>query len=217
MTITKLGHCCLIIDVKGVRIMTDPGAFTVSSHSAIKNIDFILYTHEHFDHFHLESLKKILEVNPGIKIYANVSVGDILEREKLSYTLLQNGEEASLGEDLKIRAFGEKHAEIDPSLPASDNIGFFIDERLWYPGDAFTDPKQPVEILALPVAAPWMKLSEAISYAESLSPKIVFPVHDGILDKAVRPGLADSLPRGILGPKGIEFVYINDGEVKEFY
>ena len=30
MKIKKIGHCCLIIETKGIRIMTDPGTFTTS-------------------------------------------------------------------------------------------------------------------------------------------------------------------------------------------
>lgn len=67
MRITKLGHCCLVIDVStklntgetGVRIMTDPGAYSTLQNDA-RNIDYIFITHEHQDHFHLESLKTVL-------------------------------------------------------------------------------------------------------------------------------------------------------------
>ncbi len=31
MKIKKIGHCCLIIETKGVRIMTDPGTFTTAT------------------------------------------------------------------------------------------------------------------------------------------------------------------------------------------
>ena len=56
MKITKLGHCCLLIETKDKRILTDPGSYTVEAHSKLGNIDYILFTHEHQDHYHLESL-----------------------------------------------------------------------------------------------------------------------------------------------------------------
>ena len=28
MKITKLGHCCLVIEEKGLKILTDPGSYT---------------------------------------------------------------------------------------------------------------------------------------------------------------------------------------------
>ena len=77
---------------------------------------------------------------------------------------------------------GSKHAEILPTIPLIQNSGFLIAGRLFFPGDAFTVPNKSVEILALPVCAPWSKLSEVISYLKKVKPKIAFPVHDAILN-----------------------------------
>lgn len=52
MKITKFGHCCLLIEENGVRILTDPGTYSTQQ-SEVKNIDFVLITHEHADHFQL--------------------------------------------------------------------------------------------------------------------------------------------------------------------
>jgi len=48
MTLTKLGHCCLIIEDQGLRILTDPGEYTILQNQ-VKDIDLILITHEHAD------------------------------------------------------------------------------------------------------------------------------------------------------------------------
>ena len=210
MKITKLGHCCLLIESKGKRILTDPGSYTGEAHSKLENIDYILFTHEHQDHYHIESLKIILSKNPNAKIYANNSVSELLAKESIGHTLVNHGDSVLLGE-IKLDGIGEKHAEMHKSIPLSPNLGFFIEERLWYPGDAFTDPKRAVEILVLPVSGPWMKLSEAIDYTLLLKPKIAFPVHDG-----TRFGSAHTLPAKILAPVGIEFVVMVEGDSKEF-
>jgi hypothetical protein len=97
------------------------------------------------------------------------------------------------------------------SIPLSDNLGFFIDKRLWYPGDSFTDPKRPVEILALPVSGPWMKIGEAVDYALLVKPDIAFPVHDG-----TRFGSAHTLPAKILPNNGIKFIPMIEGSSEEF-
>ena len=73
MKITKIGHCCLLIEVEGSRILTDPGSFTVED-LVTDNIDVILITHEHADHLHIDSVKKIVEVNPKVQIFSNSSV-----------------------------------------------------------------------------------------------------------------------------------------------
>jgi len=210
MKITKLGHCCLLIETKGKRILTDPGSYTVEAHSKLENIDYIFFTHEHQDHFHLESLKIILDKNPQAVVYTNSSVSELLEKEGVKHAIVSDGESILLGE-ITLSGIGEKHAQMHSSMPQSSNLGFFIDRRLWYPGDAFTDPKQRVEILALPVSGPWMKISDAIDYALLVKPKTAFPVHDG-----TRFGSAHTLPAKILPDHGIEFIAMVEGDVKEF-
>ncbi|HEY4511712.1 MAG TPA: MBL fold metallo-hydrolase [Candidatus Paceibacterota bacterium] len=210
MKITKFRHCCLLIETKSKRILTDPGSYTVEAHSALTNIDYVLFTHEHQDHYHLDSLKVILKNNPKALVYSNNSVSDLLTKENISHTKIVHEENFTLGEMLVV-GIGEKHAMMHSSIPSSSNMGFFIDGRLWYPGDAFTDPKRIVEILALPVSGPWMKLSEAIDYALLLKPKVAFPVHDG-----TRFGSAHVLPVKILPQHNIEFVPMVEGDIKEF-
>lgn len=210
MKITKLGHCCLLIETKGKRILTDPGSYTVDAHSKLEDINHVLFTHEHGDHYHLDSLKVILEKNPQVTVFANDSVGALLEKETIPHTKVSQGETVSLGEVMVV-GIGEKHAQMHKSIPLSSSMGFFINERLWYPGDAFTNPERDVELLALPVSGPWMKIGEAIDYALELKPKVVFPVHDG-----TRFGSAHALPGRILPENGIEFVVMVEGNVKEF-
>lgn len=210
MKITKLGHCCLLIEIKGKRILTDPGSYTIEAHSKIENINYILFTHEHQDHYHIDSLKVILEKNPEAVICSSSSVGELLDEEGIKYTLINHDDSISLGE-IAVVGIGEKHAQMHKRIPLSSNLGYFIDGRLWYPGDAFTNPERPVEILALPVSGPWMKLSEAIDYALLLKPKKVFPVHDG-----TRFGSAHVLPAKVLTPEGIEFIVMSEGDVNEF-
>lgn len=210
MKITKLGHCCLLIETKDKRILTDPGSYTVEAHSKLENIDFILFTHEHQDHFHLESLKIILENNPEAIVYCNNSVSELLDNEGIKNKIIKNSDKILLGE-ISVAGIGEKHAQMHKDIPLSDNVGFFIDEKLWYPGDAFTNPEREVEILALPVSGPWMKIGEALDYAILLKPKVVFPVHDG-----TRFGSAHRFPSQILPNYGIKFVSMIEGDNKEF-
>ena len=80
MKSTKFGHCCLLVEENGVRILTDPGSYSTQQ-TQVKNIDFVLITHEHEDHLHVDSLKALLENNPQAKIITNKSVGALLEKE----------------------------------------------------------------------------------------------------------------------------------------
>lgn len=149
-------------------------------------------------------------LNPGMEIVCNDSVSSLLNLENIAHTKLSHQQTTQL-KSVTLLAFGENHAQLHSAIPLSSNTGFFIDDKLWYPGDAFTNPGRSVEILALPVSGPWMKISEAIDYAILLKPKVAFPVHDG-----TRFGSAHTLPSTILPPLGIEFRIIMEGSVEEF-
>jgi L-ascorbate metabolism protein UlaG (beta-lactamase superfamily) len=211
MLIKKLGHCCLLIKLPNLTILTDPGSYSTLQNE-VKGIDLILITHEHGDHLHIESLKKVLMHNPDAKIITNVSVGKLLDVENISYSIISDGQSTTI-ENILIEGFGTLHEEIYDGFGRVENTGYFIDNKLFYPGDAFTDPKKPVDILALPVAGPWMKIHEAIDYAQLIKPRIAFPVHDGGLKQS---GASHLVPIQFLPENNIEFVAMNEGDEHEF-
>lgn len=202
MKITKLGHCCLLIEENGLRILTDPGSYTVEEQKNIKNIDVVLITHDHADHLHIESLKTIIKNNPESKIFTNQDTSKVLEKEGIVFKIIGDQQSAEVNNVL-IEGFGSFHAEMYRDIPQTANTGYFIADKFFYPGDAFTIPNRPVEILAVPTAGPWMKLSEGIEYAISVKPKKCFPVHDGILKNI---SSTNRIPAQILLPLGIEFI-----------
>lgn len=207
MTITKLGHCCLLIEDQGVRILTDPGAWTEAQNEQ-KDIDMVLITHEHADHFYLESVKTIIKNNPQAKIVTNSAVGKLLAAENITYTHVEANQTHKHG-SVVITGCGSTHAPIYPSVPAVMNTGYMISQRLYYPGDAFFVPQQPVELLALPVCGPWLSIAQAIDFAKQIKPARCFPVHDGML-KIMGPFHA--LPQRELTKEGIEFTVLLAGE-----
>ncbi len=211
MTITKLGHCCLLIEENGLRILTDPGTYSTSQNNA-RDIDVILITHEHPDHYHIDSVKMILKKNPGAKIITNSAVAALLKKENIGSVVVKENRTAT-EKGVIIEGIGNVHAVIYPSLPRVQNTGYIIANRLFYPGDALTNPNRPVEILALPIAGPWMRMSEGIDYAKELKPKVCFPVHDGILKI---PGLVHRIPPIILEPLGIKFKVLEIDKPEEF-
>lgn len=211
MKIKKIGHCCLVIETKGIRIMTDPGTFTTAQDEE-KNIDIIVISHEHGDHFHVESLKKVLVNNPEAKIVTNTAVGKLLDAEGIAYEVVEHNGAATL-HDIVIEGYGEHHAVIYKEMGQVQNTGYFIDGRLFYPGDAFFNPEKPIDILALPTAGPWMKFSEAVDYALLLKPRHAFPVHDAIMKN---PGMFNPWVGGLLEKEGITFVPLNEGQEHDF-
>ncbi len=204
----------MLVEVQGLRILVDPGSLTEGKQPTT-DIDVVLITHEHFDHLHVPSVKAVLADSPNAKIYTIPSAGELLAKDGVAFALLGDGQSVREGGVL-IEAVGEKHAQMHPDVPQSSNTGFFIAERFFFPGDAFTLPSRRPEILALPCAGPWMKIGEAVDYARAVKPDVCFPVHDGILTETVREMLTTMLPRRLLEPLGIRVLAPKNGETMEF-
>ncbi len=211
MKIKKVGHCCLVIEINGQRIMTDPGAFSTEQKNE-KGIDLILYTHEHQDHYHLETLQEVLKNSPDAKIITNTAVGKLLDEAGIKYAKVEDGESFDFN-GVAIKGFGNLHAEIYETYGRVQNTGYMIDD-LCFPGDAFENPNMKVDIVALPITGPWMRIKDAIDYAKLLKPRVVFPVHDShIRDWAE---FIYRVPENILKESNISFKKLELGKEEEF-
>jgi L-ascorbate metabolism protein UlaG (beta-lactamase superfamily) len=213
MKIKKIGHCCLLIQTNNLTILTDPGAFSTDQ-NLITGIDVVLITHEHADHLHTGSLKEILRNNPEARVVTNSGVGKALDEAGIKFELLEGREQTEVA-GVSLEAFDGTHEEIFEEIGQVQNTGYFIDSKLFYPGDSFHNPEKPVDVLALPVAGPWCKIPDAIRYALSVRPKKAFPVHDGML-QADRIGSSHNIPEKVLSENGIDFIVMNEGDEKEF-
>lgn len=209
MKIKKLGHCCFVAEPRvGVRIMTDPGhPDFCGDYLNELNLSAVLITHEHADHLHVESLKKVLESNPNAIVITNVSVGKILDNEGVPYVLVEQRQKYDLN-GVTITGFGDLHAEIYLLFGRVQNTGYTID-NLCFPGDAFHYPDVEVDILALPVAGPWMVMKDAIEYAKKMKPRVVFPVHDGMIKNFAT--FIWKIPEALLTPNDIVFKKLEIG------
>ena len=179
MKITKFGHCCLLLETKGKRILVDPGRFS-DSQNELTDIDIVLITHEHGDHCHTESVQKIVEKNSDVVIVTNTSVANLLRSLSIDVYVLE-GRDAATITDVALEAFDGPHVEIFESFGIVQNTGYFVENHFFFPGDAYTIPHKPVTVLALPVAGPWCKASDAVHYALKVNPKVAIPVHDATL------------------------------------
>jgi L-ascorbate metabolism protein UlaG (beta-lactamase superfamily) len=210
MRLTKFGHCCFLIEDQGVRILTDPGNFT-SQQDKVINLDAVVISHEHADHVHVESLSRVMANNPQALIITNSAVKNLLADHDFQIKVVEEGQNIRI-KDMLIEAFGDKHAEIYSQLNIVQSTGYFFNNKFFLPGDSFNNPGKAVDVLGLPMAAPWLKISEVLDYAIEVKPRVVIPVHDGYL-KAFAPQY--KLVPMFLEPVAIEFKNLELNQVYE--
>lgn len=208
MKITKFGQSCMLIKEGGVTILTDPGSYTIEQVKDLTAIDLILIADEHQDHFHIPTIQALITNNPGVKIITQKSVQKLLAAEGIESDLLLDKHQTEF-KGVKLEGCGEKHAVLHSSIPQSDNTGYIIADRFFYPGDALTVPDKQIEILALPVGGPWLKMSEVVDYVLELKPKFFFPIHDAMNPNSF---MAKSIGQ-IVEKEGIKVV-IPEGEME---
>ncbi|MBG6056276.1 L-ascorbate metabolism protein UlaG (beta-lactamase superfamily) [Salinibacterium sp. CAN_S4] len=181
MKITKYEHACTVVEKSGSTIIIDPGAFTTPLND-VTGVVAIVVTHEHADHWTPEHLRRILERNPGARILGPGGVAAAVTDDDLTVETVKNGDELQVG-PFSLKFIGEKHAVIHESIPIVDNVAVLIDDSFYYAGDSLTLPNVPVDTLAVPIGAPWLKVSEAIDYVLAVAPRRAFPVHEAVLSQ----------------------------------
>lgn len=214
MKITKHAQSCLLIEVDGVKLLTDIGSYSTEVPD-VSGLSCVLITHEHQDHFDLEKLQTVLSQNPEAKVITHTAVGEKLTEAGIVWTPIEPGETINVN-SVSIESFGTEHAVIYGTSPCR-NTGFLIAGKLFMPGDALHDvPNKQVDILALPTGGPWHKMSDAIDYAKKVNPRIAFPIHDAMYTESYKQ---TSIPRwigGQLEAVGITFTNLAEGETGEF-
>lgn len=208
MRLTKFGHACVRIESGGSVVVVDPGVFT--DPEAVDGADAILLTHEHPDHYFADHLRRTDATLWTIDAVADViaaDAADIAERVRR----IAPGQSFEAG--VSVTAVGELHAVIHPELPRITNSGYVLrldGIAVFHPGDALTGPGEDVDVLLLPVSAPWLKVSEAIDFAREVGAPHNLAIHDRVYSE---PGLGivDGHLDRFLSAAGQRYVRIADG------
>ncbi|HEY6931986.1 MAG TPA: MBL fold metallo-hydrolase [Marmoricola sp.] len=208
MRITKFGHACVRIESGDAVVVLDPGGFT--DREAVQGATAVLITHEHADHYdpgHLRATDAPVFTIGAVAAKLRQDAPDVAER----LTEVVPGQRVDVG--LPVRVVGEKHAIIHPELPHFDNSGFLLDVEgtlVFHPGDALTVPPEQVDLLLLPVSAPWLKISECIDYAREVGAQRSLAIHDAIYSEAGL-GVADGHLQRFLGERDLGYVRLQPG------
>lgn len=194
MQLVKYGHACVQIEKEGQRLVIDPGG--LSDPQALDGVDAVLVTHEHFDHFSEETLRRAAASNPGLHIWTNSAVARQLDGLGTRVTAVGEGE-AFTAAGFDVQVYGAWHAVIHRDMPRIGNVGYLLDGALFHPGDALTVPESAVETLLLPVHAPWSRLGDLVDYVREVNPRDAYAVHDGALND-----IGVAMVGGLLGEGG---------------
>ncbi len=199
--IVYLGHASVLLQMQGVRILTDPllnnrvlhlyrrSAPVSAVHYA--EIDAVLISHNHWDHLDLPSLRRL---GRETRIIAPRGVGAMLRRR--GYTnieQLREGEHTQIG-SVRVRATHANHmggrplvsvatASLSYRVEGARRIQFFGDTD-FFPG--MTEIAEDLDIALVPVSG-WgptlgvghMDPEQAARALTLLRPRLAIPIHWG--------------------------------------
>lgn len=177
MEVTKLEHACQVVTEGTARLVLDPGGFTRPVD--VTGVVVVVVTHEHPDHVTPDQVRRILDGSPGAVVIGPAGVARALDGV-VAVDVVTAGDRRTVG-PFDLTFHGTRHNVIHSSVPVVDNTGVLVNGRLFHPGDSYTVPDVPVEVLAAPVGAPWLKVAEMMDYVLAVAPRRAYPVHEATL------------------------------------
>jgi len=217
--IVWLGHATFFIRINGKTILTDPVLGDVSfikrlagiacDTDSIKNIDYILLSHGHRDHFDKKTLNKILQNNPKTEALVPLKLNDFFEKKNIKTQQAGWYQEYKITDDLAIYFMPAKHWNRRGALDFNKNLwGSFIiktnDKTLYFSGDtAYSEHFKEINkifgeidycMLAIGAYKPQnimkdthMSPTEALQAFKDLQGKTFIPMHFGTYDLSDEP------------------------------
>jgi len=156
MVLSKFEQSGFILETSGgFRLAFDIGNKTPVEKLESVNVDAMIVSHIHGDHFYLEQIKKLAPK----KLYLNAECIETLGEENIDSEIIQikNGSEINI-ENINVKFFNVDHGP-NVSAPLQENFGFLINvdnQTVYFAGDMFYESgmdvtKLEVDIVLLPV------------------------------------------------------------------
>ncbi|WP_297503233.1 MBL fold metallo-hydrolase [Thermococcus sp.] len=177
MKVIWYGHSCFWVETNGVRLLIDP--YPEVDDDKIGEVDYILITHEHVDHYGkvelLSRLRDATVIGPPTVYMMAISDGVTKVRE------IREGQMIELENGVKVTAMYMEH-------PSSQYpVGYLIegDKSLFHAGDTYSTPhlqklRGKVDVLLVPISGrSTANEREAAQIVEDVRPHLVIPMHYG--------------------------------------
>lgn len=205
MRVTKYPQSCLLVeDLGGGRLLIDPGTPVTRDRSLddLGQIDAVLYTHRHADHFDPAWTEPLLE--RGVPIFANADTCSLIE---VGGATTVEGGETFVAAGLEVIAHDIPHVPMVDGSDGPPNLGFDVGGRLLHSGDGVAVTGLAAEILAAPIAGPSISNRDAYVMIAETGARTTIPVHYDVFlaDPRLFAGFCDHT----------EVVVLADGESTE--
>lgn len=211
MRITHLGHACVLIETDGgTRLLIDPGAYS-GGFEDITGLSAIAATHQHLDHLDPERLGPLRSANPSAALLIEPETAATLELTDDHMTSFAAGQSVEVG-DVTVHAVGGRHAVNHDQVPNVGNVGLVVEgdgTTFFHPGDSYDVVPDGIDVLGLPLNAPWCRVSETLDFLRTVSPRVAIPIHTGLLSEVGLAGYLTHAQR--FGPDGCETVDVRPG------
>ena len=183
VTITAIKHASLRIQYDGLEIQVDPVAQYApeTDYSKFPKADFILVTHEHFDHFDRDAIATLKK--DGTQVFANPSVQKMLGFG----TALTNGEQRVIAKDISLTAVPAYnttpgHTQFHPKGRDNGYVLTMGGLRIYIAGDTEDISEmanlKDIDVAFLPCNQPYTMTPEQVAKAaRTIKPKVLFPYH----------------------------------------
>lgn len=199
----KLPQSSVLLTHKGKRILFDPGSFSMPSQE-IQNIDILIITHAHGDHYNEENINYVIEHSSSSQIITNSQVASKLKAIDIEAQVVE-GSQITHIDDIEIQAHDNTHEEIYGEFGQVQNTGYYIDAVFFHPDDAFTKPVKPIKAISTVIIAPFMRVKMAIDYIKENPKSVHIGVHEKVASATFASWLQNIIKANI--PDSITYVH----------
>jgi L-ascorbate metabolism protein UlaG (beta-lactamase superfamily) len=198
--VTWVGHSTVLLEVDGVRLLTDPILRDRVLHlrrsapvpPGVREIDAVLVSHAHWDHLDVRSLGRL---GRETLVVCPRGVGRLLRRRRFERVVeVDVGEELAVGSVSVTATPAEHGGNRGPFGVQAPALGYVVGgpHRLYFAGDTDLFPGMadlaPLDLALLPVAGWGRKLGpghlgpeSAVDALRLLRPNTAVPIHWGTL------------------------------------